>query len=78
MATLRPLLMRRSDYRLHIRKRQGWEKACSGKKGVRLVLFPTGDHDIGSLRRFVLPSLLFIDIAAVLFTYDRTWLLSVN
>lgn len=78
MAALCPLLMRFSDYRLHIQKRQGWEKVYNEKKRVGLVLFSTGDHDIGSRRKFfLLPSLLFIDITTILFTYDMTWPLTV-
>lgn len=78
MAALCPLLMRFSDCRLHVQKRQGWGKAYNEQERVGLVLFSTGDHDIVSLRKFFpLPSLLFIDIATILFTYDTTWLLTV-
>lgn len=73
MATLSPLLMRFLDYRLHIQKRQGWEKVYNEKKRVGLVLFSTGCHSIGSLRKFfLLPSLLFIDITTILLTNDMT------
>lgn len=77
MTTLCPLVMRFLGYQLHIQKRRGWEKVYKKKKSIWLVLFSTGDHDIGSLRKFfLLPSLLFIDITTILFMYDMTWLLT--
>lgn len=70
MVALCPLLMRSSDYQLHIQKRQGWEKVHNKKKNIAFVLFSTEDHDVFTEK--MLSSLLFIDIITTLFTYDMT------
>jgi len=77
MVALCPLSMRFLDYWLHVQKRQGCQRVYHKKKRVGLVLFSSGEHDIGSLREFfLLPSLSFLGITCVLFTYDMTWLLT--